>query len=185
MGKCNDTADRLPSQEELNAMLRYDAENGALVWKARGVSQSWDTRWAGKPALAADSGHGYKQGRINGVLHYAHRVIWKMLNGPLADLHIDHINGDRSDNRIHNIRAVTRAQNQRNLSKMAHNTSGHVGVHWDARDCKWVAQIKLSGVPKFLGRFELIEDAIRVRKQAERANDFHVNHGRAVNQGAI
>lgn len=185
MGKCNDTADRLPSQEELNAMLRYDAETGALVWKARGVSQSWDTRWAGKPALAADSGHGYKQGRINGVLHYAHRVIWKLVHGHIGDMHIDHINGDRTDNRLANIRAGSRSQNQRNLPQMAHNTSGHTGVTFNRRDKKWKAQIKMFGKNKHLGAFHNIEDAISARKKAEAENGFHPNHGRsAIIQGA-
>lgn len=111
-------------------------------------------------------------------LHSAHRVVWEMFNGPLdKGIEIDHINHDRTDNRIENLRAVDRTTNGRNISLGTLNKSGHLGVSKHTDGVRWVAGIKVNGKRKHLGLFERIEDAIKVRKQAEVTYGFHPNHG--------
>jgi len=85
------------------------------------------------------------------------------------DIHIDHINGDRLDNRKSNLRLATPAENQRNRTKLAsNNTSGVTGVYWHISREKWRAVIKCGGKGIHLGDFTSFEDAVAVRKQAEK-----------------
>jgi hypothetical protein len=90
---------------------------------------------------------------------------------------IDHINGNRRDNRIANLRAVDRRENMRNARLRSNNTSGIVGVTFSRDRKKWVAQIN-DGKVRSLGRFDKFEDAVEARKAAERRAGFHPNHGR-------
>ena len=80
---------------------------------------------------------------------------------------VDHINRDRLDNRKSNLRFVDLSVNGFNKGKQSNNTSGHVGVSWDKRRCKWEAHIKLNGRKKFLGYFEELQEAIDTREKAE------------------
>jgi hypothetical protein len=90
---------------------------------------------------------------------------------------IDHINGNRQDNRIENLRDVPRSLNQRNSKLQNNNRSGVSGVFWRAN--RWEARIYLvSGQRKHLGRFKTFEEAVAVRKQAEMECGYHENHGR-------
>lgn len=78
----------------------------------------------------------------------------------------DHINGDKLDNRQSNLRVCSHTENTRNRRKYDHNQSGHVGVHWQSKNKKWVAQIKVNQQVKYLGIFEDIKEAIAVREKA-------------------
>ena len=80
---------------------------------------------------------------------------------------IDHINGNRLDNRMANLRVVNRQQNAFNTGMRSDNTSGHIGVSWSKAKSKWVAQIQINGKSIYLGRYSLIEDAIAAREAAE------------------
>ncbi|HDD9014168.1 TPA: HNH endonuclease [Escherichia coli] len=122
--------------------------------------------------------NGYWCIRYAGTLHYAHRIIWEMFNGPIPEGHqIDHIWHDRLDNRIENLRLVTVTENNRNQSKFKTNKSGVTGVHWDKKRKKWVVTIWNNNKIKYLGGFENIVDAIAVRKSAEMELGYHENHG--------
>lgn len=179
MAKNENTCIEMPSQEKLNAILRYEPETGKLFWKWREPVTKGDkifnTKLAGKEAFTADCGHGYRQGRINYRLYYAHRIICAMVYGNFKG-HVDHANGDRSDNTLANLRIVTRSQNQRNMSLPKHNTSGVIGVGRSRN--KWMAQIKMHGKVTRLGTFLTIEEAAHARREAEIKFGFHENHGR-------
>lgn len=105
----------------------------------------------------------------------AHRVIWKMVYGHDPD-DIDHINGIRSDNRLMNLRNVTRAENLKNLSVSTRNKSGIIGV-CQARG-KWVAQIKINGKTTHVGTFATKTEAARARLIASQKAGYHANHGK-------
>lgn len=169
----------LPSPEYLRKALRYEPETGKLFWRERDdVPKEVNTRWAGKEAFTCVMGAGYKKGRINKTPFYAHRVIMAMVNGEWPPEEVDHISGDKTDNRLSNLRLVTKAENQRNKRRRSDNTSGHIGVYWAKREGKWCARITAGGRKKNLGLFSRKADAIAARKAAEAEHGFHENHGR-------
>lgn len=91
---------------------------------------------------------------VKGTYYFAHRIVWEMHNGQIPDgLVIDHIDQNRSNNLIENLRVCTFQQNHFNRGKQANNKSGFKGVSWHKQKQKWVAQIKIEGRNKFLGFF--------------------------------
>ena len=160
------TEKTLPTPEELRKRLRYDPETGKLYW-LRGVCEIVEA------FTARDSGR-YLNGRINQKTFRAHRVIWALVYGEWPKGEIDHINGQRDDNRLCNLRCVTRAENARNRARMKRNTSGRTGVYWQGRCGKWVASINGT----YLGIFERFEDAVAARERAEIEHGYHPNHDR-------
>ena len=95
------------------------------------------------------------------------------------DGNIDHIDHDRQNNKIANLRIVTKQENSKNQSLRRTNTSGVNGVSWFARDGTWQVQITINGKNTGLGRFAKLEDAIAARANADRLHGFHANHGAA------
>lgn len=171
------TDKNLPSIDYLHKRLRYEPETGKLFWRdCDEMPKRWRTRWAGKEAFTAN-GKGYKRGRIDDVNFQAHRVIWALHNGEWPTDQIDHINAVRDDNRISNLRAVTNAENQRNVSMKSNNTSGVCGVSWCNKRGKWLAQIGVDGRTRNLGRFTTFDAAAAARAEASRQHGFTDRHG--------
>lgn len=108
---------------------------------------------------------GYIQIGIAGEVHPAHRLIFLLHHG-YCPQYIDHIDGNRTNNNIENLRPATLNQNARNCKVPSHNTSGHKGVCWDKNRCKWMAYITINNKFKSLGRFDNIEDAAEAYKTA-------------------
>jgi len=169
----------LPTPEELRKRLRYDPLTGELVWRHYPQAcRGWNGRYADKPAFTTTHRHGYKVGRVNRINLKAHRVIMAMVNNKWPPNDVDHINGNRADNRITNLRCATRRENMKNRSLSKNNKSGYQGVSWCKRNKKWVARIKHEGRQKHIGYFLDLLDAVRARRIAERNAGFHPNHGR-------
>ncbi len=126
------------------------------------------------------SGHGYLQITFNGGLYYAHRLAWFYIHGEWPSAEIDHINRVKDDNRLSNLRSVTKTENLKNMPKFKNNTSGVTGVHWSKLSGKWSAYIQLEGKRMHLGFFTDKSDAIAARKAAEIKYGFHKNHGRII-----
>lgn len=182
----------LPSQEVLRQLLDYDPETGVLRWKERGSewfhaghhsaetqAKQWNAKYAGTEAFTALSSDGYRKGSILDAIYRAHRVIWKMMTDEEPD-QIDHIDGDRQNNRWGNLRATDNAGNMKNAQLYATNTSGKVGVGWYKAKRKWRAQIVVGGKARHLGFHNTFEEAVAARKSAEREYGFHENHGRSL-----
>jgi hypothetical protein len=155
----------------LRNLLRYEPETGKLVWLARPVemfencmqsaesrAKAWNTRWANVEAFVSPS-QGYRYGRIFRQIYPSHRVIWAMQAGFWPDVDIDHINGNRSDNRWSNLRCANRSENLRNKGLCGRNKSGVKGVSWDAKWEKWRATINVNRRQTNLGRFVELADA--------------------------
>ena len=106
--------------------------------------------------------HGYRVVTINRKKHMAHRLIWEMHNGPIPDdMEIDHINRNKVDNRIENLRVVTRAMNERN--KQAR------GVYYDPRLKKpYWTRIRTGNEVKHLGSYSTPEEARAAYVEAKR-----------------
>lgn len=168
----------LPDIGYLEKRLSYDKVAGEFRWKPKGsnepVSKSWNNRYAGSIAGASDD-LGYRRISLGGRLYLAHRLAWWMSTGEYPEF-IDHINGDPNDNRIVNLRAVTRVENNRNKAIHSNNRTGTSGVR--IRGSRWVAEITVDGRIRHLGYFESLADASVARKAAERLQGFHENHGR-------
>lgn len=181
----------LPTIETLNKLLICDAEAGKLYWRkrtpdlfedrmqsARHVCARWNARYANKEALVYMNDFGYFVGCVTSIHVRAHRVIWAMETGDWPEDQIDHINHDRTDNRIKNLRSATHIENCKNQTVSKSNTSGHTGVYWCKWRNKWRVQIMVGGKNKTLGRFTEKADAIHARKKAEIKYGFHENHGK-------
>ena len=173
----------LPSQEVLRQLLNYDPETGDLFWKERPVEMfaatkrrtqdhacaHWNARHAGKAAMFGHHNTGYKWGRIFGRPYLTHRVIWKLVHGSDPAEQIDHINGDRSDNRLVNLREATAMQNGKNHGMNRNNTSGYKGVSWVGRDRRWAAGIRADGRFVSLGHHKCpTAAAVAYRRAAQR-----------------
>lgn len=121
---------------------------------------------------------GYRLVRFRGKKYLEHRLIWFLLHGYWPD-EIDHINGIRDDNRIENLRAVSKVENLRNQARRVTNTSGVMGVSWHKQARRWQAAIQTGRKRRYLGLFADWFEAVCARKSAENRLGFHPNHGRA------
>lgn len=168
----------LPSPEYLRQRLRYEPETGRLIWRYNETMPTrWNSRWTDVPA-GRISQCGYNQVSIYGTRYPSHRIIWAMTHGVWPGGEIDHIDGNRLNNRIENLRDVNRTENSKNMALRFDSTSGATGVCWDKSRNKWAAHIRINGLRLNLGRFISLEDAIGARKAAEERHGFHANHGR-------
>lgn len=173
-------------QALLAEMVDYDPATGLFVWREKprhlftteSRFKAANTQCRGKPAFCTRQTTGYLAGSVQGQMYLAHRIAWVICYGEWPD-QIDHINGDKTDNRIVNLRSVSVAINNRNLARRKTNSSGVNGVRWHKAAGKWVARISVDGSEIHLGLFEDFAEAVAARKSAERNHDFHPNHGRA------
>lgn len=155
-------------QEGLKKIIHYDPETGNFSWLAYGKGK--------RESLAAGclSPIGYVHIGINRKLYLAHRLAFLWMDGSIPDEQVDHINGVRNDNRWSNLRRASQSENARNTKLHSTNSSGAIGVSWDGRRSAWRVRI---GV-QWIGYYRKFEDAVDARKEAEKANNYHQNHGR-------
>lgn len=140
----------LKGAEHLRSLLDYDPETGEFSWKYReNAHKSWNTRFAGKPA-GYITVIGYVRLCIEGKRYPAHRLSYLWMTGKEPPDLIDHINGNKADNRWLNLRSATKSENNRNAKLRQDNTSGVPGISWHNKVKKW--QIMIGG--QHLGRTE-------------------------------
>lgn len=131
---------------------------------------------AGKPVGTASKVYGGSRVRLFGQLYYLHRILYKMATG--KDPHIvDHIDGDRSNNRLSNLRAGNETMNAKNKARYRNNTSGEANIQ--RHHNKWRVRFKVDGVHKTFGCFEKMSDAIKVRDATKELLGFSSRHGEA------
>lgn len=156
---------------------------GSKVVSERGARQS-NGKCAGRSALY-DHIAGYKAVAIMGTAFLAHRAAWALHYGVWPEGWMDHINGDRTDNRIVNLRVVSPSENSRNSALSSLNRTGVPGVFYEAAANRWKAYINVNRRRIELGSHSTLESAVSARRAAEREFGFHPNHGRrkVVNHG--
>jgi len=100
------------------------------------------------------------------------------VHGSFPENQIDHINGDKSNNALCNIRKATSSENSKNVPVSKRNKLGIMGIRWDERRNYWQARITSNGVELHLGTTKCFFSACCMRKSAELKYGFHFNHGR-------
>lgn len=153
------------TQSLLKELFDYDPDVGVFVRK---VQKGPSIR--GTIAGSVNS-KGYGQICINGKRYVSHRLAWIYVYGTPPSGELDHINRDKSDNRIANLREVTRHQNCQNVGATSSNSSGFKGVSWEKTSSKWRARIRVNGVPLSLGCFDSKEAAAEAYRAA--AMQYH------------
>lgn len=150
------------SKARLDELLSYDAETGLLTWKfSRG------SRKAGSEAGGMGS-QGYMTISIDGRLYKSHRVVMVIAGFDVDGMQVDHINGNRSDNRLCNLRVVNQNGNARNIrTATARSRSGVLGVRIRGSG-KWEAQLSINNKNYRLGTFDTKEEAYSAYVQAKR-----------------
>jgi hypothetical protein len=141
---------------------------------------SWKTNRPGRGCVpGGEAGtrahHGYRAVTVDGKKHYVHRIVWEMAHGPIpAACCIDHIDGDRSNNALSNLRVVTLSLNQRNKKTQRNSPLGIAGVYFR----KGSYEVRVT--QRHVGLFNDFFEACCARKSAERAQGYHPNHGRVI-----
>lgn len=148
--------------ERVRELLHYDPDTGVFAWK---VDRGVQTR-AGSRAGWTTS-EGYIGMKVDRRSYQAHRLAWLYVYGDLPPAEIDHINRDKRDNRIANLRLADRSLNCRNVSLRSDSTTGVRGVHFNKTRGAYTAHIFWQKRVKYLGAFQNLEDAVAARRSAE------------------
>lgn len=164
----------LPPVELVRELFDYDQETGVLIWRAFRLGNA-------KAGDVAGSLHrtGYIFVKVCGSQYKAHRLAWIHVTGidPL-DSQIDHIDGNKTNNRFANLREATSSQNRCNSKRQINNQSGYKGVVWAKDQRKWRAQIYINKRKVFLGYFDIPELAHMAYCKA--AAELHGEFARAM-----
>lgn len=147
----------------LKSLIRYDAKTGEF----ERLSKSSHNAKSGTVNV-----HGYRVISLNNKQYYAHRLAWLYVFGEMPKGQIDHINGNRSDNRLDNLRDVSVSTNQQNLRKAQKNSkTGFLGVMYmgeKRRGKKYSSAVHHKGKRHNLGYFETPEEAHKAYLIAKR-----------------
>ena len=162
----------LPPIELLQQLLTYCPETGQFRWTAAATKKV-----AGKIAGAKPNGQGYGRVCIANTKYHAHRLAWYMhYQQDPGEMQIDHVNCDKMDNRICNLRLATQAENCRNTKTGSANKSGYKGVSWHKKTKKWQACIVKNREYHYLGLFDTAEEAAAAAKAARA--ELHLDFAR-------
>ena len=164
----------LPTPDTLRKLLRYEPETGKLFWRERDREffksdrhcKSWNTKFSGEEAFATQNFSGYLVGSINCKKFCAHRIIWAIQTGEWPVGCIDHIDKNKLNNKIENIREATHSQNNSNKFSAKNSSSKYIGVSWRKRNKKWRASISSNYKRKFLGLFNCEIEAAKAYDNA-------------------
>lgn len=154
------------TQEQLKQVLSYDESTGIFTWLS---SHSRNARTGGTAGSKSDKcGGGYVSIRVCGYYCGAHRLAWLYVYGKWPSGEIDHINGNKRDNRISNLRDVTRRVNRENQRGGRH--SKNVGAPLGAFPYRtgWKSKIVVRGKQHHLGYFATSEEAHAAYVNAKR-----------------
>lgn len=160
---------------ELRKRFSYDPETGLITNHKTG--KVYDKANAHGYTLIAV----FECGRTsNGkpVKIRSHRLAWALHYGqwPCASLQMDHIDGNRTNNKVSNLRLVTNDENSKNRGLSKANTSGIQGIFWHKGASKWQVQIQVDGISKYFGLFEDKEEAARVAREVYQKLGFTDRH---------
>lgn len=147
------------TKERLNEMFEY--KDGELFWKIK--TKRPQQKIGDRAGTVIGDGRRYVS--VDKARYGEHRIIYFMHHG-YTDLFIDHRDRNPNNNRIENLRAATKGQNEQNTEKRTTNTSGFKGVSFYPNKNKWRATITVNGRQKSLGYHQNPEAAFAAYKEA-------------------
>lgn len=153
----------LLTASRLKELIHYDPSTGVFTNRVQRRSALPGSVIAGR------NRQGYVVATIDRVQYKAHRLAWLYAYGEFPELHIDHINGIRDDNRLSNLRQATFWQNRVN-SKVGRGSTGTRGVY-PAKN-KFAAKIVLNGVAIYLGLYNTVNEANMAYEKAQKIHHF-------------
>jgi hypothetical protein len=161
------------TQEELKKLMKYNPDNGHFT---RLTHSKTSKARIGDIYGSVNKTRGYISMRIEGKLEEGHRLAWLYMTGSFSTLQIDHINGNRADNRWLNLREVTKTDNRKNSKIASSNTSGITGVTWVHKLNKWILRINDNGKRITIGYYTDLEEAKVARELAKKEYNYGPNH---------
>lgn len=175
----------LPDVSLVRGLLSYEPATGVFLWRERTPAhfdskhpwewKKWNAKYANQPAGSLQ--RGYIKINLGGDMVYAHRLAWLLSYGEPVPPEIDHINGNRTDNRIANLRGADRSGNSRNSGIRRDNTTGAKGVTFDKATGKFRVTVSINGKHHRLGRFVTLKEAVTARREAaERLHGEFARH---------
>ena len=172
---------KYPDKDILNQM--FDYKNGQLLWK------NWNNQNKRIGNIAGSCSHNYRYWRVSLTFngknshYYLHRLIWIWHYGNIpTGYEVDHIDLNKSNNKIENLRLITHYENKKKQKFPVNNTSGMQGVYWYPNYNKWLVKIMEKNKPIHIGYYENKADAIKARKAAEIQYGYHKDHGKVINE---
>ena len=154
------------SYERVRELFDYDVDGGFLI--SKGIRGGREV--AGP--LVAPNDRGYKVIGIDGKTYRAHRIIWLWNYGYLPENGLDHIDRNKENNRLDNLREVSKRCNSINSCTNKNNKSGVRGVSWNSKIKKWYSTIAINKINKFLGAYDSILEAACARLAAEQCLEW-------------
>lgn len=163
------------SIEEFYKYVSYNPQTGEFTRIAIYNNDSRLFKNIGK-VIGNPSSSGYLEISVGNSKFSAHKLAWYFTYGEVPDENIDHIDGNKQNNRIDNLRLFTPLENMRNRGTNKNNTTGYNGVYLTSSG-KYRARIKIKGKLIGLGTFVNFDDAVKARKEANELYGFDDNHG--------
>ena len=155
-----------------NYLFKYDPKTGNLYRRVKGTEE-----FRSKPA-GTKTKTGYIQIGVNGKLYLAHRIIMLLVNKNLSDdYQVDHIDHNRLNNKLNNLRVVSQSGNMRNSGVRSDSSTGVTGVVYLEGARKYRANIFVRGKRIHIGLYQTLEEAATARKEADVKYGYHKNHG--------
>lgn len=161
--------------DQIRSLLDFNVETGDLRWTAAASLGRLTGRLAGSVGNC-----GYRQIKVGGRMYLAHRLAWLIVNGNWPHGQIDHVDGNRLNNALINLRDVSSAQNKQNIAVIGRKSqSGLVGAVFrpggNRRRDRWEARIKVSGKSQYLGQYATPEEAHAAYVAAKaRVHPYHM-----------
>lgn len=160
------------TQAKLQEYLHYDPNTGFFTWIKKPNNKILKGTRAGTTHK-----NGYRQINLLGKKYVEHRLAWLYMYGQFPKELIDHINHDRADNRLCNLREVSIAENARNRIRNSNTRVDEAGIWWCRRRKRYIAEITLNQKKVYQKSFTDIDEAINQRKSKLLELGFHENHG--------
>lgn len=162
-------ADDILTADRLREVIHYDPETGIFTRKVR-LAQRHQVGDRADMVVTSGGLAGYFRVSLFSKRYLAHRLAWLYVHGKWPEHDIDHINGNKSDNRMENLRDVPNAINRQNMrrARSDSSTSKYLGVHYHQAGKKWRARIQLNGKSIHVGMFDTEEEAHAAYIEAKR-----------------